>query len=131
VPAEDKKHVVLDAGALIALERGDALVRGYVLLCERGHVTLSTSAAVVAQVWRGGARQARLARFLSSDLVTEEPLVPAASRRIGMLAAATAAVDVVDGHVAMIALERDAIVLTSDRADLERWGIAEDKIADC
>src|SRR3546814_19811398 len=72
----------LDAGALIALDRGLATVRGYVLIADRAKAALSTSSAVVAQVWRGGARQARLARFLSSDLVTEIPPDPEAGRRI-------------------------------------------------
>jgi predicted nucleic acid-binding protein len=125
------KEVVLDAGALIALERGDVIVRGYVRLAERGHVALTTSSAVVAQVWRGGARQARLSRFLNSDLVGEESLAASTSRRIGVLAAATGAVDVVDGHVAIIALERDALIVTSDPDDLRRWGIAEDRIIRC
>lgn len=122
---------MLDAGALIALKRGDPMVRAYVRLAEQGHVALTTSAAVVAQVWRGGARQARLARTLSSDLVTEEPLDRSASRRIGLLAAATGATDVVDGHVALIALERDAVVLTSDPEDLARWGVAGDRLVVC
>jgi predicted nucleic acid-binding protein len=125
------KHVVLDAGALIALERGDPVARAYVFLAERGHVSLSTSAAVVAQVWRGGARQVRLARLLASDLLAELPLDQAMSRRIGALAATVRASDVVDGHVAVIALERDAIVATSDPADIRRWGIAADRIAAC
>jgi predicted nucleic acid-binding protein len=125
------KHVVLDAGALIALERGDQALRAYALLAERGLVNLTTSSAVVAQAWRGGSRQARLSRFLSSDLVKEEPLAPAASRRIGVLAAATGATDVVDGHVALLAMERDAIVLTSDVDDLATWGVAEDRVVSC
>lgn len=125
------KEVVLDAGALIALERGDQVVRAYVLLAARGLVALSTSSAVVAQVWRGGARQARLSRFLSSDLVAEEPLATTSSRRIGILAAATGASDVVDGHVAVMAMERDGVIVTSDPHDLVRWGIAEDRIVRC
>jgi predicted nucleic acid-binding protein len=125
------KHVVLDAGALIALDRGAATVRGYVLLADRSKVTLSTSAAVVAQVWRGGSRQARLARFLGSDLVNEIALDPDAGRKIGVLAATIGSRDVVDGHVAMIALERDAIVLTSDPDDIARWGIPIERIVRC
>lgn len=107
------------------------MVRAYVRLAEQGHVALTTSSAVVAQVWRGGARQARLARTLIGDLVTEEPLDRSASRRIGLLAAATGATDVVDGHVALIALERDAVVLTSDPEDLARWGVAGDRLVIC
>jgi predicted nucleic acid-binding protein len=125
------KNVVLDAGALIALDRGLATVRGYVLLADRAKVALSTSSAVIAQVWRGGVRQVRLARFLSSDLVTEIPLDPEAGRRIGVLAAAVRSRDVVDGHVAIIALDRDAVVLTSDPDDIARWGVPDEKLVRC
>jgi predicted nucleic acid-binding protein len=125
------KQVVLDAGALIALDRGAEPVRGYVLLADRSQVELSTSSAVVAQVWRGGSRQARLARFLTSDLVNEIALGPEAARRIGVLAAAIGSKDVVDGHVAMIALEREAVVLTSDPDDIARWGVPAEKIVRC
>jgi predicted nucleic acid-binding protein len=125
------KQVVLDAGALIALDRGSATVRRYVLLADRAAVALSTSSAVVAQVWRGGSRQARLARFLASDLVTELPLDPDAGRRVGVLAAAVGSKDIVDGHVAVIALDRDALVLTSDPEDIARWGVPEQKIVHC
>ncbi|HVZ71081.1 MAG TPA: PIN domain-containing protein [Polyangia bacterium] len=126
------KTLVFDAGALIAIERGSVPVRGYVLLADRGHVTLATSAAVVAQVWRGGTRQARLARLLASDLVAELALDSEASRRIGMLAAtAPGARDVVDGHIAVIALDRDAIVLTSDPEDIARWGVPATHIVAC
>ena len=126
------RNIVLDAGALIALERGSPAVRGYVLLADRGQTALATSAAVVARVWRGGTRQARLARLLASDLVTELALDPEASRRIGMLAAAApGARDVVDGHVAIIALDRDAVVLTSDPRDIARWGVPAANIFPC
>ena len=124
-------QVVFDAGALIALERGDRQVRAYVLAAEQGHAELLTSSAVVAQVWRGGARQARLSRFLTSDLVRELALDPETSRRIGMLAAAVGAPDVVDGHIAVIALERGALVLTSDPRDIARWGVDERLIVAC
>jgi predicted nucleic acid-binding protein len=123
--------IVLDAGALIALERGDRLARAYVFLAEQGRARLFTSSGVVAQVWRGGARQARLARLLASDLVTECPLDPAASRRIGAMAAAVGAADVVDGHVAVLALERGARVMTSDPADIARWGVDGRDIVAC
>jgi predicted nucleic acid-binding protein len=123
--------VVLDAGALIAIDRGLATVRGFVLLADRSKLALATSSAVIAQVWRGGGRQARLTRFLSSDLVAEIPLDPEAARRIGVLAAAAGSRDVVDGHVAIIALDRDAVVLTSHPDDIARWGIPDEKIVRC
>lgn len=125
------KNVVLDAGALIGLDRGAASVRGYVLLADREKVTLWTSSAVIAQVWRGGARQARLARLLNSDLVRELSLDVDASRRIGALAATVKANDVVDGHVALMALDLSALVLTSDANDIARWGVDPEMIVSC
>ncbi len=125
------QDVVLDAGALIALERGERALRAYIFLADRGDVSLLTSSAVVAQVWRGGARQARLARLLGSDLVTEIALDVEASRRIGQLAATVGASDVVDGHVATLAIERAAVVVTSDVDDIARWGVARARIVRC
>lgn len=123
--------LVLDTGALIAFERGDALVRNYIRLAVRGVVTISTSSAVVAQVWRGGGRQARIARLLASDTLREVALDREASRRIGTLAAVTGASDVVDGHVALITNDRDATVLTSDPSDIAAWGVAATAIVRC
>jgi len=122
---------VLDTGALIALERGAASIRPYILLARQADTMLITSSAVVAQVWRGGSRQARLARFLASDLVAELPLDPEAARQIGLLAATTGSKDVVDAHVALIALDHDAAVLTSDPDDIARWGVPADRIVRC
>ena len=126
------KTVVLDAGAFIALERGLDSRSGIRPARGRGHVALATSAAVVAQIWRGENRQARLARLLASDLVTELALDSEASRRIGVLAAAApGARDVVDGHIAVIAIDRDAAVVTSDAEDIARWGVAATNIIPC
>jgi hypothetical protein len=106
-------------------------LRPYVLAADHARAVLYASSAVVAQVWRGGGRQARLARFLGSDLVNEVPLDPQAGRRIGALAAAVGSRDVVDGHVALIAFDRDAVVLTSDPDDIARWGIPTERIVRC
>ena len=48
-----------------------------------------------------------------------------------LAAAAPGARDVVDGHVAVIALDRDAAVLTSDAEDIARWGVAAKNIIPC
>lgn len=125
------EELVLDAGAFLAWERGDQRVRAVIALARSGRVSLRTSAAVVAQVWRGGARQARLSRLLESGVVEERPLDPRAGRRVGVLAAATGESDVVDGHVASIALERHARVVTSDPVDLRRWGVPEEALVVC
>jgi hypothetical protein len=123
--------IVLDAGALIAWERNDKRVRALVQLAEAGDITLRTSSGVVAQVWRGGSRQARLARLLGSGTVEERPLDPTAARQVGLLAREVGVTDVVDGHVANLATKPGARVLTSDVADLHAWGIPADAIICC
>jgi hypothetical protein len=75
-----------------------------------------TSAAVVAQVWRGP-RNARLAKVLAG--VGVHALDPATARQIGVLLGRTGTSDVVDGHLALLAAAGDRI-LTSDVSDLDR-----------
>lgn len=122
---------VLDAGAFLAWERGDQRVRGIVQLALIGDVVLRTSSAVVAQVWRGGSRQARLARLLGSDTIDERALDPVASRQIGLLAADVGETDVVDGHIALLARRPGVRVLTSDAEDLTAWGVDTGAIIGC
>ena len=109
--------VVLDAGALIAAERGDRGVLDVLREAQRLGIPLVTSSALVAQVWRGGGRQDRLARLLPS--IGEVALGPDRSRRIGELLAADGSSDVVDGAVVDIAEDGDQI-LTADPVDIGR-----------
>ncbi len=107
--------LVLDAGGLIAVDRRNQWVRGLLLVSQHQGVAVRTSSAVVAQVWRDGARQANLARLLGTVEVAS--LDPAAGRRIGELLARTASADVVDAHLALL-VEPGDTVLTSDADDL-------------
>ena len=112
--------LVLDAGGLIAVDRRNQWVRGLLLVSQHQGVAVRTSSAVVAQVWRDGARQANLARLLGTVEVAS--LDPAAGRRVGELLARTASTDVVDAHLALL-VEPGDTVLTSDAdalADLLR-----------
>lgn len=108
--------LILDAGALVAAERGsrdlDALV-AYELGAGR---VPKTHGGVVGQVWRGGARQARLARlFPAIDVVALDETL---GRRAGeLLARVTTLDDVVDAAVVLLADDGDTIV-TSDLGDL-------------
>lgn len=105
--------VILDSGALLAVERQDRTV-GPLL---RRSPKPVTSAAVVAQVWRDGARQARVARALSA--VDIKHLDDVMGRRIGELLALSRTRDVVDAHVALLVRNGD-LVLTSDPGDIRR-----------
>jgi hypothetical protein len=107
--------IVLDAGALIACERGSAFVIGMLADAHRRNVPVRTSAAVVAQVWRGGAQQALLARTLTGT--SEVPLDSERARAIGALLASSGHRDVVDAAIVDIADEGDTIV-TGDPDDI-------------
>lgn len=109
--------LILDAGALLAVERGD---RDTIALLKRElHARRAplTHGGVLGQVWRGGAgRQARLARLLPALDVA--PLDEAMGRRAGVLLGRAAARDVIDAAVVLLAEDGDTI-LTSDPGDLE------------
>jgi hypothetical protein len=108
---------VLDAGAFVAVERGD---RDVVALIKRerlaGRVPVSHG-GVVAQVWRGGmGRQVPVARLLAGMEVAA--LDHGLGRRAGMLLARAGQVDAIDAAVVCLAGDGDDI-LTSDARDLE------------
>jgi hypothetical protein len=105
-------NLVLDAGALIGIDRDDRRVAGLVELGRRSGAGLVTTAPVVAQAWRGSAR---LARLLAMIDVRGTQLAEA--RAAGELLAATGTSDVVDALVALLPVPGDQ-VLTSDPGDL-------------
>jgi hypothetical protein len=109
--------LVLDAGALIAIDRRDRTVGAMLRVAQQQHVAVRSSAGAVAQVWRDGARQANLARVLSG--VDVAALDFAAAKRIGPLLGATETSDAIDGHVAQL-VEAGDHLLTSDPRDLRR-----------
>ena len=73
-------------------------------------------APVVAQSWRGGGRQALLARLLTGCHV--EPLDDGQARSVGSLATRAATTDIVDACVVEGALRRHDLVVSSDPGDL-------------
>jgi hypothetical protein len=108
--------LVLDAGAFLAVEKGN---RDVVALIKRERLAGRppvTSGGVVAQVWRGGkGRQAGLARLLAGTEVVA--IDDTLGRRAGMLLGRSARSDVVDAAVVCLAGDGDDI-LTPDPADL-------------
>lgn len=106
---------ILDTGALLALERNERAMwvrlKG---ISADGEVPV-THAGVLAQAWRGGARQARLAAALEG--IDIRPIDEAAGRSIGQLLAAAELSDVIDAAVALLAQDDDDII-TSDHPDL-------------
>ncbi len=110
--------ISLDAGALIALERGDPDVRALLREAADRGLEVHVVPEVIAQVWRGGPRQARLGAFLSARGVTTPAYDVRAAREVGRLCGATGRHDVVDVHVVWHARSLGHLVVTSDPDDL-------------
>lgn len=116
--------LILDAGALIAYERGSRTVTAFLRDAVASDTAVKTSTGAVAQVWRDGARQAALARLLQG--VEEIELTQRRAREIGRLLAAARTRDVVDASLVELAADGDEI-LTSDLDDLLRVARASGK----
>jgi hypothetical protein len=108
--------VTYDTAALIAADRSDRRMwaRHRALLGRREVPTVP--APVVAQAWRGSARQVQLARLLTGCNV--EALDDSQARAVGALAARAATTDIVDACVVEGALRRRDLVVSSDSDDL-------------
>lgn len=118
--------LVLDAGALIAFERADrrmAAIIGDAL--EVGDEVL-VPASALAQVWRGGPRSARLARLMAG--IASDSLDETRAKEVGERLGSRARTDLADAHVVCCALDQGAIVLTSDRGDIEALASADEPL---
>jgi hypothetical protein len=108
--------LILDAGALIAIDRGDRDVLTRIGDADKAGDPVRTNAMAIAQVWRDGrGRQARLARILRGVVV--EPITRVDGFRAGELLGTTRMKDAIDASVALLAGPGDQ-VLTSDAGDL-------------
>ena len=106
--------MILDAGFLISVDRSERAAHAFLSAAIRSEMALHTTQPVVAQVWRGGSRQARLAAFLKTIVI--HPLDD--GRSVGQLLAQTKTSDVVDAHVVITALRLGHGILTADPDDL-------------
>ena len=108
--------VTYDTGALVAAERNDrrmwALHAGF--LAEE--VVPVVPAPVLAEAWRGGARQASLARLLAMCEI--EPMTEKQARDVGVLAGKAGHDDVVDVTVVEGAIRRRESVVTSNEVHI-------------
>ena len=112
--------LTLDAGALIAFERLDRRVVGILRKAVVTGIGIAVPAGVIGQVWRGGARQARLAQLLRSPGIAIEALDEQRARMAGQLCGVAGTSDVIDASVVLCARTRGHAVMTSDPDDLRR-----------
>ena len=121
--------IVLDAGALIALDRGDKRMIALLHRALAQGRVFRVPAGVVGQAWRDGRFQVTLARFLRSEEVEVVPLDEQLARACGELCGATNSADIIDASVVMLARQRREPVVTSDPNDLQRLDSAAQIIA--
>ncbi|MGH9157711.1 MAG: twitching motility protein PilT [Acidimicrobiales bacterium] len=116
--------LLLDAGALIAYERGSPTVQAFLERAYRRREDVRTTTAVVAQAWPGDPRQAGLAVLLRS--VDERELTSDQARSVGRLLRTAGTTDVVDATIVDIANDGDEI-LTGDPSDIRTLAVTARK----
>ena len=107
--------MILDAGVLIAIDRGTETGRSLLANVDRLAEPLHTTAAVAAQVWRDGSRQVRLARALNA--MTLHPFEPGDIAQVGEALRRSGTADVVDAHLFVVAQRIGHNILTADVDD--------------
>ena len=110
--------ITFDAGALIAIERRSRRMQALLDEIDRRDWQVAVPAGAVAQAWRGGPRQARIAALLGDERTEVVPLDDPAARAVGLLCGRSGHPDVVDVSVALCARQGNLHVVTSDPTDL-------------
>ena len=118
--AAARAGITLDAGALIALDRGDKRLIALLQRALAQRLELRVPSGVVGQAWRDGRVQVTLARFLRIEEVEIVPLDEQLARACGELCGATGTADIIDASVVILARERRDHIVTSDPRDLRR-----------
>lgn len=80
--------ITFDAGALIAIERRSRRMQALLAEIDRRGWHIAVPAGAVAQAWRGGSRQARIAVLLSDERTEIVALDDPIARAVGLLCAA-------------------------------------------
>lgn len=108
--------LTLDAGALIAYERGDDQIRGILTAGYARGLVPTIPAVALAEVWRGDARDARVAHLLKACSV--ETLDERLARAAGALRRATPEAQTIDACIAVGVRRRGDALATSDPGDM-------------
>lgn len=110
--------LTLDAGALIAYERGDVRVRQILSVAFARGAVPTVPVMALAEVWRGDAKDARVARLLKACAV--EPVTESRARLTGKLRRVTPEPRTIDACIAVGVRQRGDAIATSDPGDMRR-----------
>ena len=119
--------LVLDAGALLALERRPIRLLADLRRAHEHGLPVRIPAAALAQAWRGGPRSASIARLLRQPCTVVQ-VHERSARDIGEFIASIQLPeglrpDVVDAHVALVTRATKSLVWTSDPEDMARYHV--------
>ena len=110
--------LVLDAGALVAVDREDRTMMARLRVAQRAGLELRSTGVVITQVWRDAStRQANLARLLRS--VDVKAVDEQLGREAGVLLGRAGTKDAVDATIVAVSDTGDRI-LTGDPGDVTR-----------
>lgn len=120
-----KRRMVLDAGALIQVDRKrhSQVLADCRDAVKRGVRPLIPSVAL-AQVWRDSEGQHDLAVLMRMSIVV--PFDTETAKDVGSLLSRSGTSDIVDGAVVMLAMEHGAAAVTSDPDDIAALAGAAD-----
>lgn len=108
--------LTLDAGALIAYERGDDRIREILAVAYARGLVPTIPAIVLAEVWRGDARDARVARLLKASSI--EAVDERLARTAGSLRRRTPGSGTIDACIAVGVRRRRDAIATTDPNDM-------------
>ncbi len=110
-------RLVLDAGALIALERNERPMWARLEAAAAATLDVVVPLGALAQVWRGTPNQARLSQALAKTRAGE---FDAIARAAGELCHAAHTSDPIDAAVVINATGATSVILTSDPNDIRQ-----------
>jgi hypothetical protein len=114
------RSLTLDAGALIAVESVDRRVSTILHRATERGAHIIVPAGALAQVWRKGSRQARLALLLDDPTVTVEVIDAEMAKACGELCGRHGTDDVIDASVVLTGRRYNSTILTSDLDHLRK-----------
>lgn len=108
--------LVLDAGAFVAVDRGDRAMMARLRVAQQGGIQLRSNGAVVAQVWRDpSGHQAQLASLLRAvEVIAVDHRL---GQDAGVISGRASSGNAVDATVVAVAEAGDRI-LTGDPSDI-------------
>jgi hypothetical protein len=112
--------VTLDAGGLIAVDRGNREVLATLALIRQWSGTVTVPATALAQAMRNPSRQVRLIRLVRQTTTKIVDLNRADAIAVGRILARTRTSDIADAQVVLSARRVGQAVVTSDAAGLRR-----------